>query len=33
VREEGSWRLCHHQASQLAPGQARARPPEPELRS
>ncbi len=33
VREEGAWRLCHHQASQLAPGQARARPPEPELRS
>ena len=33
VREGGAWRLCHHQASQLAPGQARARPPEPELRS
>jgi len=33
VREDGAWRLCHHQASQLAPGQARARPPEPELRS
>jgi ketosteroid isomerase-like protein len=33
VREEGAWRLCHHQASQLAPGQRRARPPEPELRS
>lgn len=33
VREEGAWRLCHHHAAQLAPGQARARPPEPELRS
>jgi ketosteroid isomerase-like protein len=33
VREDGAWRLCHHQASQLAPGQRRARPPEPELRS
>lgn len=33
VREGGAWRLCHHQASQLAPGQRRARPPEPELRS
>ncbi len=33
VREEGAWRLVHHQASQLAPGQRRARPPEPELRS
>jgi ketosteroid isomerase-like protein len=33
VREEGAWRICHHQASQIAPGQARARPPEPELRS
>ena len=33
VREDGAWRLCHHQASPLAPGQRRARPPEPELRS
>lgn len=33
VREDGAWRLCHHQASQLAPGQARPRPPEQELRS
>lgn len=33
VREDGAWRLAHHHASQLAPGQARARPPEPELRS
>jgi ketosteroid isomerase-like protein len=35
VREDGAWKLCHHQASQLAAGQARARPPElePELRS
>ena len=33
VLEDGAWRLCHHQASQLAPGQRRARPPEPELRS
>ncbi len=33
VREAGGWRICHHQAAQLAPGQRRARPPEPELRS
>jgi ketosteroid isomerase-like protein len=33
VREEGAWRLFLHQSTPLAPGQARARPPEPELRS
>jgi ketosteroid isomerase-like protein len=33
VREAGGWRICHHQAAPLAPGQRRARPPEPELRS
>ena len=33
VREDGAWRLVHHQASQLAAGQQRKRPPEPELRS
>ena len=33
VREAGTWRLCHHHASPLAPGRPRARPPEPTLRS
>ena len=33
VREAGGWRLAFHQASPLAPGQLRRRPPEPELRS
>jgi len=33
VREDGTWRLVHHQASQLAAGQLRRQPPEPELRS
>jgi ketosteroid isomerase-like protein len=33
VREDGAWRLFLHQATPLAPGQARARPAEPELRS
>jgi ketosteroid isomerase-like protein len=33
VREGSAWRLVHHQASQLAAGQLRRRPPEPELRS
>ena len=33
VREGGAWRLVHHQASQLAAGQLKKRPPEPELRS
>jgi ketosteroid isomerase-like protein len=33
VREEGRWRLCHHQASQLAAGQTRRRPPSPEAPS
>jgi ketosteroid isomerase-like protein len=33
VREDGRWRLCHHQSSQLAAGQVRARPPEPEALS
>lgn len=27
VREEGAWRLVHHQASPIAPGRARAAPP------
>jgi ketosteroid isomerase-like protein len=33
VREDGAWRLCHHQATPLAPGHLRRNPPEPELRS
>jgi ketosteroid isomerase-like protein len=33
TREDGAWRVVHHHASPLAPGQARAQPPEPELRS
>jgi ketosteroid isomerase-like protein len=33
AREDGRWRLIHHHASPMAPGQVRARPPEPELRS
>jgi len=33
TREEGAWRMVHHHSSPLAPGQARARTPEPELRS
>jgi len=33
LREDGAWRMVHHQASQLAAGQVRKRPPEPELRS
>jgi ketosteroid isomerase-like protein len=28
VREGGRWRLVHHQASPIAPGQERERPPE-----
>jgi ketosteroid isomerase-like protein len=31
--EDGAWRMVHHHSSPLAPGQARARPPEPEMRS
>lgn len=26
VREEGAWRLVHHQATPIAPGQVRSRP-------
>jgi ketosteroid isomerase-like protein len=33
VREDGVWRMVHHHSSPLAPGQARARPRETEMRS
>jgi ketosteroid isomerase-like protein len=29
VREDGRWRICHHQASPVARGQLRERAPEP----
>jgi ketosteroid isomerase-like protein len=32
TREDGAWRMVHHHASPMAPGQVRARRPEPELR-
>ena len=33
IREDGTWRLFLHHATPMAPGQARVRPAEPELRS